>query len=614
MTNLEIAQALRRVAAAYQIIGENRFRITAYERAADSIEHLTREAKDIWEDGKLVDIPGVGSGIAQYLDELFRTGYVRHFKSVMEKVPAAVFPLLFIPGLGPKKAYKLVTELKLKNPRNVIDDLEAAAKKGKIAPIEGFGDKSEQDVLSGIAVFKKGQIKENRMILPEAETIADKIIAYLEKFPDVVRVDCLGSLRRKVATIGDIDIAVATDQPEKVVSYFLEFPHQKILEKGPTGASILLANGRQIDLRVQKPASYGAMLQYFTGSKHHNIKLREYALERGLSLSEHGIKNLRSKKVKEYAGEEEFYQDLGLAYIPPELREDQGEIEAASRQGLSGKERQATRGKPDSLPDLVELKEIKGDLHLHTNYDLEPSHDLGVNTIAEHLSQALILGYEYIGLSDHNPNLTHHTLKQIVEIMKLRKLKYEQQYSSWVKRVYRNRPPGGKYVNIFVMCEADILTDGQLALPEEAFSYVDAVIVAVHSAFNQTKEKMTERILKAMTSHPKVRVLAHPCGRLLGKREGYEVDWDKIFSACRAHDIALEINAYPQRLDLPDNVVFAAAKEGLRFCINSDAHATAQMDFLRWGVTVARRGWAEKSDIVNTMGYNDFKAWLMKGE
>ncbi|MBI5619496.1 hypothetical protein HY950_00875 [Candidatus Gottesmanbacteria bacterium] len=590
MTNLEIASLLRKIAAAYQILNENRFKIIAYDRAADSIEHLTSEAKDLWDNGKLDEIPGVGSGIAHYLDELFRTGKVKHFDSVMKRVPSGVFPLLSVPGLGPKKAYKLVTELKLKEPKHVVEDLEKAAKAGKIAPIEGFGEKSQEDIFAAIATYKRGQIKENRMELPIADAIAQEIMAHLKKHTAVLRVDALGSLRRQVSTVGDIDIAAATKKPEEVIAHFLRFPHQKLIEQGPGGATILLHNGRQVDLRVQRPEAYGAMLQYFTGSKHHNIKLRTFALEKELSLSEHGIKHVKTGKTEEFATEEAFYGALNLPWIPPEMREDKGEIEAA----IAGR-----------LPKLAEARDIRGDLHIHTSYDLESSHDLGIDTLGDHLTKAVEFGYEYIGLSDHNPSITNHTENQIIDIMKRRRDKYEQLYSSWVKKV-------SKKCQMFIMCEVDILPDGKLALPDKAFDYVDGVIASVHSSFTQNKKQMTDRIVRAVSAHPKVRILGHPTGRLLLKREGVDADWAAVFAACKKHDVALEINAYPSRLDLPDDLVFDAVREGLRFCIGTDSHAVEQMDLMKYGVSVARRGWATKRDIVNMLGYNEFKGWLVK--
>lgn len=422
MTNLDIAELLRRVAAAYEILGESRFRIIAYERAADSIEHLTSELKDYWDDKKLLEIPGIGDTLASYLDELFRTGHSKHFDSVMAKLPAAVFPLLLVPGIGPKKSYKLVTVLKLKSEKTVIDDLEKAARSHIIAPIEGFGEKSESQILVNIEIYRKGQIKENRMALPAADGIATDIISFLKRLPSAKRADTLGSLRRQVSTIGDIDMAVATTKPKEIIAHFLTYPHQEIIEEGPTGASIRLHNGRQVDLRVQKPELYGAMLQYFTGSKNHNIALRSFALSRGLSLNEYGIKHVSSGKVDSLATEEDFYEAIGLNYIPPELREDKGEIEAA-RKG--------------TLPHLIELPDVKGDLHIHTDYNLEPSHDLGVNPFSDYLDRAATLGYEYIGISDHNPSIANHTEKQIVDIMRRRKEFYEHKYSSWEKRVIK---------------------------------------------------------------------------------------------------------------------------------------------------------------------------------
>ncbi len=584
LTNLELAELLRRIAAAYQILDENRFKIIAYERAADSIEHLTSEAKDVWDEGKLGDVPGIGAAIAKHLDELFRTGRVKHFDEVTKRVPEPVFPLLLVPGIGPKKAYRLVKELKLGSAHTVIADLTKAGKAGRIAPIDGFGEKSEEVILSAIALYKKGAVKENRMELPVADSIAQGVIAHLKKMKDVEAVDVLGSLRRQVSTIGDIDLAVATKKPNVVVSHFVTYPHEKRIDEGPQGATLLLQNGRQVDLRVVDPAKYGAMLQYFTGSKNHNIKLRELALSRGLSLNEYGIKNVRTQKTTAYATEESFYKAIGLPWIPPELREDTGEIESAIR---------------GELPKLVALNDIKGDLHIHTNYDLKSSHDIGADTLVAHLDKAAALGYTYIGLSDHNPKTSDLSGRQIVEIMKRRQGYYEDQSQ-------------GKRVSVFIMCEVDIQPDGTLALPKEAFDWVDAVIVSIHSSFIQPKPVTTKRVIAALTVHPKVRIFGHPTGRLLTKREGVEIEWKEVFAVCKARDIALEINAYPQRLDLPDSIVYDARKEGLKFCINTDSHAVTQMDMMRYGVSVARRGWLEKGDVVNTMEYNEFKGWLLK--
>lgn len=597
VTNREIAELLRKVAAAYQILNENRFKIMAYDRAADSIEHLTSEIKDLWRDDKLSEIPGIGSSITRHLEELFRTGKVRHFEEVLAKLPVSVYPLLDVPGIGPKKAYKLVTYLKLGNDKTVIADLRTAARDHRIAEMEGFGEKSETDILNNIAIYERGQIKENRMVLPDADAMAKDIIRFLSETAKTERIDVLGSLRRRVSTIGDIDIAVATTDPEAVISRFLEYPRQKLIEKGPTGASVLLVNGRQVDLRVQSPELYGAMLQYFTGSKNHNIHLRSYALEKGLSLSEYGIKDVKTGKTASYASEEAFYKAVGMPWIPPEIREDQGEIESALRQA---------KGKKPGLPDLVEVADIRGDVHIHTSYDIQSSHDIGADPLAEILRKADGLGYEYIGISDHNPRISQHSDEDIIRIMKNRKSYYEQQYSTYNKSEQKI-----KRVQIFIMLEIDILTDGSLALPMKAFEYIDAAIVSVHSAFTQPAKEMTDRILKGLHAHPKVRVLGHPTGRLLTKRNSIEADWKTIFSVCRDKDIALEVNAYPERLDLPDSLIRDAVGNGNRLIINSDSHAADQMDLMQYGVYTARRGWAEKHDVLNTMEYNKFREWLI---
>jgi DNA polymerase (family 10) len=597
LTNQELAALLRKVAAAYQILNENRFKIIAYDRAADSIEHLTTEVKDFWEKGKLGDIPGVGQGISMYLDELFRTGHVEHFDDLMTKIPAGVFTLLLVPGLGPKKAYRLVKELDLTNAKTVVADLEKAAKAHKIAVLDGFGEKSEADILVNLDTYKRGAIKENRLSLPLADAIATEVIEFVKKGGHVERIDKLGSLRRHVSTIGDIDLAVATTKPAEVTEHFVTYPHQKLVEKGPGGASLLLHNGRQVDLRVQDPKKYGAMLQYFSGSKNHNIQLREHALAKGLSLNEYGIKHVKTGKTTSYETEEAFYKAVGLPWIAPELREDRGEIQAA----LAG-----------TLPDLPELSDIKGDLHMHTSYDLHSSHDVGRNVLSEHLDKAAELGYAYIGISDHNPSTGKHTAAEIATIMKKRQEFYRAEEEKWNKKHKKDtRLDSARQVRVFVMCEVDISPDGALALPDEAFPFVDGVVVSLHSSFTQDRETVTKRILRAL-EHPKVRIFGHPTGRLLGSRDGVDAHWPEVFAAAKKHDIALEINSYPDRLDLPDALVYDAVKAGIRFTIDTDSHAVEHMDLMRYGVSVARRGWASKRDILNTLGYTEFKKWLLK--
>ncbi len=600
MTNQEIAKILRNVAAVYTIKGGNNFKIIAYEKAADSVKNSAVEVKDLWEEGRLHDLPGVGKSIAGYLDELFRTGRVKHFEEQFREVPKSLFPLLEVSGFGPKKAYKLVTVLKLNNPDTVVEDLLKAAKHGKIAEIEGFGEKSEKDIIEALERFKEGQTKEERMPLPYAWAIAESVISYLKKHKETLEAVPLGSLRRRVATIGDIDIAVSTNNPHKVINWFLSYPKkEKIIEKGDKGATILLDNKRQVDLRVQSPERFGSMLQYFTGSKNHNIHLREYALKKGLSLSEYGIKVIKKTqkpnlklKTYEYSNEKEFYHALGLPWIEPEIREDRGEIEAALRQA---------QGKLPGLPKLVVRADIKGDFHIHSNYDLKPSHDLGSSSLEDIIKKAKNMGYEYIGISDHNPSYTNHNLDQIINILKRRKSKFEQLLSS-IKSIR---------VHLFIMLEVDILPDGKLPIPEEAYNFLDAIIVSVHSSFRLSKDKMTNRIISGL-SHPKAKILGHPTGRMFGKRESYDLDWKKIFDYCRKYNKALEINSFPERLDLPDILVKEAVENKVKLVINTDAHEASQMNLIDYGVSVARRGWATKSDIINTMSYNKVRDWLLK--
>jgi len=591
MTNLQLVQVFRNIAAVYQIKGENRFRIIAYERAADSIEHLTSEAKDYWDDGKVHEIPGIGPTIAGHLDELFRTGHAKHFEKTLNQVPSSVFPLLLIPGIGPKRAYKLVTELGLTSEKSVVKDLLTKASLHKVAPIDGFGEKSEDEIIRSIQSYQKGGVKENRITLLDADEIALAIKTYLLSNSHIKKVDVLGSLRRRVATIGDIDLAVITDNSTKAIDHFCSYRHEKIIEKGPTGASILLANGRQVDMRVQAKESYGAMLQYFTGSKNHNIRLRTYALSKHKSLSEYGIKSIQGSKetLRKYSKEEDFYHELGMDWVPPELREDRGEIEAAIGH---------------TLPHLVDITDIKGDFHIHTSFNLEPSHDLGSSDLSEILDTAVQLGYEYVGISDHNPSVGNHTEKDIIAIMKRRKLYYEQQYSSWRKK-------NSKSVQMYIMLEIDIQPSGELALPIEAFEYIDAAIISIHSSFQMERKQMTERLIKAMTAHQKVRIIGHPTGRLLTKREGYELDWNDIFTVCKEKQIAIEINSHPYRLDLPDVMVYEAIRNHVPLAIGSDTHHIDTMKFIPYGISVARRGWATKDDIINTLSYNKIKSWLM---
>lgn len=593
-TNIEIAKLLRQMAAAYTILGKDRFRIIAYDNAATAVEHATSELKDLWDEGKLDTIPGLGPSIREHLDELFKKGQSTHFKKILSRVHPAVFPLLEVPGIGPKKAQALVEKLHIKSAQGAISELEKAAKKHRITPLANFGAKSEEDILGNIKRFRQGAIKQKRMVLPEADAIADELIDFLRsKLGQKIRIDKLGSLRRQVSTIGDIDLAVATDNPEAAITAFVGYPKRvSLIEQGPTGASLLLASGRQADLRVSDLKSYGAMLQYFTGSKYHNIRLRDFGLSKGYSLNEYGIIKINKPKPQlqsskpnfQFSNEKDFYNFLSLDYIPPELREDQGEIEAA---------------KSHKLPKLIELEDVKGDLQMHSDFDQETSHDPGENSMSEMWEVAESLGYEYIGITNHNPSTSGHTSREIVAQL--------QKQQAEVEKLNQ----GNKHTRIINLLEIDILPDGSLPVPDEGLDLLDGCLVSIHSSFTMNKEQMTKRVLTGL-SHPQARIFAHPTGRLLEQREGYELDWEKIFAFCLDRDKALEINAYPNRLDLPDTLVREAVKRGVRLSLGTDAHHKENLNLMKYGVAVARRGWAEPKDIINTWDYNRLIKWIRK--
>jgi DNA polymerase (family 10) len=601
MTNLEIAELLRDVAAAYKLKDEAkyRFQIIAYEKAADSVEHATSELKDLWDDGKLDDVPGIGTSITSHLDELFKLGHSKHFDQLLDPLPKVMFEFMKVPGIGAKTGYRLATELKLKS----IKDLEEAAKEGKIAAMEGFGEESQGKILKALTE-QKGKKGVVRHLLPYAMVIASEVMDYLKKNKNVSQIDPLGSLRRQAATVGDIDISVATNNPIQVIEYFTKYPKaQKIIEKGDHSASIMVAAGVQVDLMVQPIDAYGSLLQHFTGSKMHNIALREYAIKKGFSLNEYGIsktevqrkvdKNTKDRgavgKVK-FKTEKEFYNYLGLDYIPPELREDTGEIEAA----LNHK-----------LPKLIELEDVKADLQIHSDFDIETSHDLGISSMEDIVKTANSLNYEYLAFTEHNPSQKGHTDSQIVEILKKKRENVDELNYS-IKKEGK-----GSIKKVFNSLEIDMKPDGTLPVPDEGMQTLDFALVSIHSVFDLERGQQTKRVLTAL-AHPKVKIFAHPTGRKLNEREGADLNWPEIFDFCLKNDKWIEINCDPMRLDLPDVLVRDAVKLGVKLTFGTDSHMVEGLTNLVWGVSVARRGWAEAKDIVNTRSLSEFEK-LLKG-
>lgn len=558
LTNLQIAELLRDVAASYQFKDQNKykFQIIAYQRAADSVEHATSELKDVWDDGKLNDVPGIGPSIAQHLDEIFKTGKSKHFEELMKEIPNDAFRLMELPGIGIKTAMKLLNE----SPKSEIDKL--------------------------LKEVKVKQSKNSRHLLPYAAMVAKEIIDWMLKDKNIVRIDPLGSLRRQAATVGDIDISVATTKPLEALEHFTKYPKvQKIIEKGTHSSSIVVPGDIQVDLMVQPVESYGSLLQHFTGSKMHNIALRELALKKGLSLNEYGISKVGKTEKAKFKDEKSFYKALGLDYIEPELREDTGEIEAA---------------RENKLPKLIELKDIKGDLQIHSSFDIETSHDLGQSSMEEIIRKGNELNYEYLAFTEHNPSQKGHTENDIVEILKRKREKVDKiNYSL-------SKSSTNSVQRVFNSLEIDIMPNGNLPVPEEGLATLDFALISIHSSFDQSRSEMTKRVLSAL-AHPKVKVFAHPTARKINKREGIELNWPEIFDFCLKNNKWLEIDTDPARLDLPDTLVHEAVKLGVKMTMGTDAHHYEGMNNMAIGISVARRGWCEKKDIVNTRSLADFE-------
>ncbi|GMR19188.1 MAG: DNA polymerase/3'-5' exonuclease PolX [Patescibacteria group bacterium] len=575
LSNATVSRMLSEVAAAYEAKGENRFKIRAYSTAADSVEHATSEVRDLWEEGRLSELPGIGTNIASHLDEYFRTGKVQHFAELKKGLPPGMFEIFGIEGIGPKRAFQLAAELGIRN----IADLYQAAQRGEIAKLEGFGERSQKLVVKAI---ERRRGAEGRIVLPVAFSVAEKLIGEIGRFPGVVRADPLGSLRRMVSTVGDIDIGIATTKPAETIGAFNSLPDVgRVLVSGKAKASVVLKNGYQVDIRAHDPQSYGALLQYFTGSKQHNIHLRKIANTNGLSLSEYGIaKYAGGRKVGDplpVETEEDFYGLLGMGWIPPEIREDTGEIEAAQN---------------GTLPKLVEVEDIEGEVHIHS------LRSDGEETVEEMVEAAVELGHRYLGISDHAPSVISRGLGGAREEILKRKKEIDQ-----LRKNFKGK------IELFFGAEVNINARGKVALPDELLSLYEYTIGAIHTSFDQPREMITERLLAGL-KNSYVNVIAHPTGRLLGKREAYEVDWGRILTAAVRYKKVLEINSYPYRLDLPDDLVRAARGEGIRFLISTDAHHRKHYANLRFGVAVARRGWCERKDIVNAYPAVEFAKLL----
>lgn len=568
MKQMEIADAFERIADLLELKGENPFRIRAYRRAALNLKNLTEEIEALSKAGSLEEIPGIGKDLAAKIQEMLASGRLRYLDELQREVPASLSLLVNIPGVGPKTAKLLYDRFKVKS----MEHLEELVKAGKLRTLPGFQQKKEENILRGIQLLKAGH---ERMSLGVAVALSEEILKSLKGVPEIKRISVAGSLRRRKETVRDIDILITSTHPAKVMDRFIHLPLVgQVQAHGQTKSSIRTKQGVQVDLRVVEPDAFGAALVYFTGSKGHNIKIRSLANRRGLTVNEYGV--FKQKGNKRMAGreEEDVYQALGLRWMPPELREDLGEIEAAA----AGR-----------LPHLVELKDFKGDFHLHSDWSD------GHHPIEEVALAAKKRGYRYMLLSDHSQSLRIAgglTEKELLEEM------------GEVRRLNKRLAP----FRILMGAEVDVLPDGQMDYPDRLLAKLDLVIAAVHSAFKQPEETMTRRIVTAL-QNPYVSLLAHPTGRLLGKREPYRVNLEEVYRVARKTNTALEINSSTQRLDLNDVHAKQAKESGVKLVVSTDMHSLDQLDSIELGISMARRAWVEPPDLLNTLNLTELLAW-----
>ena len=569
MKNKEIAKIFYEIASYLKMKGVA-FKPYAFEKAAINLETLEEDVEGIYKKGGLYalkEIPGVGESIALKIVEFLKTGKIKFHEELKKKVPIDLSEMISIEGMGPKRTKVLYDKLQIKT----LKDLEKAARAGKIAPLFGFGEKTEKNILEGIEFLKRSK---GRFLLGEILSKVKEIGKKLKSLKEVKKIDVAGSVRRMKETIGDVDFLVISKKPDRVMDFFVSLPDiVKIWGKGPTKSSVRLKEGFDVDIRVLPKRTYGAALQYFTGSKEHNIALRKIAIDKDLKLSEYGL--FRGKKMIAGKTEEEIYKALGMEWIPPELREDQGEIEAALQQA---------QGKPNGLPKIIDYKDIKGDLHCHTNWTV-PTYP----SIEEIAGKAQELGYEYVGIADHTKFLRiEHGLNE----RQLAKRNKE------IDRLNSKFQMLNSKFRILKGCEANIMNDGSIDIKDDALEKLDFVIAGIHSSFKMEKKKMTERIIKAM-KNPNIDIVSHPTGRILKRRDEYQIDFDEILRAAKEFGVILEINSFPERLDLNDQNIRRAKEAGVKMVINTDAHHRDQMRFIEFGIAQAKRGWAEKSDIIN---------------
>jgi len=571
MDNKKIAEIFSEIAKILELKGENPYRVRAYQKASRILESLAEDVKILAEKNQLESIPGVGKDLAKKIEEIIKTGSLSQYEKLKKEVPPGLLKMMGIPGLGPKTVKLIYEKLGIDS----LEKLEEAVKKGRLRRLEGIREKTEENILRGIEMFKKGRERKPLYIALE---VADKFLNELKKLKEVKKIEIAGSLRRRKETVKDIDILVVSSNPPKVMKKFVNLEWVKeVIAAGDTKSSIISKEADlQVDLRVVDKNSFGSALLYFTGSKEFNIKFRQIAQRKGWKINEYGVFDEKDKKI---AGktEEEIFQLMKMQYIIPEMREDRGEIELA----LSGK-----------LPKVISLKDIKGDFHIHSSYSD------GSSSIKEIALKAKELGYEFVGISDHSQGL------KVAKGLSIEKVE---------KKIEEIRRLNEELEGIKILCgsEVDILNDGSLDYPDSILKKFDVVIAAIHYGFKQSKSQLTKRIVSAC-KNKYVNIIAHPTGRLFGQREEYPLDWEEIFKAASDNNVALEINTYPDRLDLNDLNCIRAKKEGVKIALGSDAHFLDEMRFMDLGVSVARRAGLEKKDVVNTWSLEKIMRWLKK--
>jgi DNA polymerase (family 10) len=574
MENKEIARLLSETADLMEIGGEDGFRIRSYRNAAAAIESHPERVSDIARnpERRLTEIPGIGKGIAAVLIEILQRGSFERRDEMLQRYPASALELLKIQGLGPKSIALLYQHHGVAN----ITDLERICREQKLRSLPRMGAKLEEKVLRSIEAYRKSA---GRFLVSFGQRIADELAEQLRALPGVDRVEAAGSLRRGKETIGDLDLLVTGDHPETVLDFVVEHPKvHEVLGQGQNKASVQYGlEGVQVDVRALPHESFGAAMQYFTGSKEHNVNLRTIALKKGVTLNEYGLFTLEGNERVAGATEHEIYEHLGFDWIPPELRENAGEIEAAAAH---------------RLPKLISLADIRGDLHMHT------TESDGKVSLREMAKECAALGYEYIAITDHSKALAMANGLD------------EHRVINFAKEV-RELNRGGLPLRVFSGIECDILRDGAMDLAEDALAELDLVIASVHSYMNLESAEMTDRLLRALES-PSVRVLGHPTGRILLEREPFPFDFDAIAAKATERGIWLEVNASPERLDLSGPLLRSAKKRGTKFTISTDAHRPKHLLNMRFGVTMARRGWLEAADIMNTLPLAEFEAALSK--